>query len=174
MVYHYTLLCAIIHYYCAIIHYYCNYCNYCIIIRIIVNNRQCNCNYLTIIRGWSENFSAKQTSGMGNTPRVSCWRRVPAAWSPRSVIDMDLWFLGSAHGVPTDPLCLRWQSMACRESNSFLQWTHLKPNAIGNRLGPSGFPLPAPRRMLWVATSVNSTVLISSNIILILFLTNSD
>ncbi len=24
----------------------------------------------------------------------------------------------------------------------------LKRNAIGNRLGPSGFPLPAPRRML--------------------------
>ena len=99
-------------------------------------------------------FSAKQTSGMGNTPRVSCWRRIPAVWSPRSVIDIDLWFLGSAHGVPTDPLCLRWQSMACSESNSFLQWTHLKPNAIGNRLGPSCFPLPAPRRMLWVALNL--------------------
>ncbi len=81
MVYHYTLLCAIIHYYCTIIRYYYNYCNY--------------WNYLTIIRGWCERFWAKQTSGMGNTPRVSCWRRIPAAWSPRSVIDMDLWFLGS-------------------------------------------------------------------------------
>ncbi len=132
MVYYYTLLCAIIHSYCTIIHYYYNYCNY--------------CNYLTIIRGWCEHFWAKQKSGMGNTPRVSCWRRIPAAWSPRSVIDMDLWFLGSAHGVPTDQLCLRWQSMACRESNSFLQWTHLKPNAIGTRLGPSGFPFPGDSR----------------------------
>ncbi len=44
---------------------------------------------------------------------------------------------------------LRWTSMACRESNSFWQWTHLKPNAIGNRLGPSGSPLTAP--LLWIA-----------------------
>ena len=92
-----------------------------------------------------------KTAGMGNTPRVSSWRRIPAAWSSRSVIDMDLWFLGSAHGVPTDAMCLRWTSMACRESNSALHSTHLKPNAIGKRLGPSGFPLPAPRRMLWIA-----------------------
>jgi hypothetical protein len=95
--------------------------------------------------------SQNKTAGMGNTPRVSCWRRIPAAWSSRSVIDMDLWFLGSAHGVPTDAMCLRWTSMACRESNSALHSTHLKPNAIGKRLGPSGFPLPAPRRMMWIA-----------------------
>jgi hypothetical protein len=36
--------------------------------------------------------------------------------------------------------------MACRVSNSSQKWTHLKPNAIGNRLGPSEFPLPAPQR----------------------------
>ena len=99
-------------------------------------------------------FSEQQNAGMGNTPRVSCWRRIPAAWSPRSVNDMDLWFLGSAHGVPNDELCLRWMSMACRESNSFLQWAHLKPNDMGNLFGPSGFPLPAPlaapRSMLWL------------------------
>ena len=65
-----------------------------------------------------------KTAGMGNTPRVSCWRRIPAAWSSRSVIDMDLWFLGSAHGVPTDAMCLRWTSMACRESNYCTEtWT---------------------------------------------------
>ena len=102
-------------------------------------------------------------SGMGNTPRVSCWRRIPAAWSPRSVNDMDLWFLGSAHGVPTDVLCLRGMSMACRESNSLLQWAHLKPNDMGNLFGPSGFPLPAPlpapRRMLSVDCDFNLNVL---------------
>ena len=91
---------------------------------------------------------------MGNTPRVSCWRRIPADWSPRSVNDMDLEFLGSAHGVPTNELCLRWMSMAWRDSNSLLQWEHLKPNDIGNRFGPSGFPLPAPRRMPWIALPV--------------------
>ena len=101
-------------------------------------------------------FSEQKNAGMGNTPRVSCWRRIPAAWSPRSVNDMDLWFLGSAsaHGVPNNELCLWWMSMACRESNSFLQWAHLKPNDMGNLFGPSGFPLPAPlpapRRMLWL------------------------
>jgi hypothetical protein len=60
---------------------------------------------------------------------------------------------GHWHGLVVPGICTRWrwQSMACRESNSFLLWTHLKPNAIGNRLGPSGFPLPAPRRMLWIA-----------------------
>jgi hypothetical protein len=58
---------------------------------------------------------AKETSGMGNTPSVSWWRRtwIPTPWSTRSVIDMDLWFLGSAHGVPTNKGCLRWTSMAC-------------------------------------------------------------
>ena len=99
-------------------------------------------------------FSEQETAGVGNTPRVSCWRRIPAAWSPRSVNDMDLWFLGSAHGVPTDVLCLRWMSMVCRDSNLLLQWAHLKPNDMGNLFGPSGFPLPAPlpapRRMLWL------------------------
>jgi hypothetical protein len=39
-------------------------------------------------------------------------------------------------------------SMECRDLNSLLQLTHLKPNVIGNRLGPSGFLLSAPRRML--------------------------
>jgi hypothetical protein len=43
-----------------------------------------------------------KNSGMGNTPRISCWRRIPADWSPLSVNDMDLEFLGSAHGVPTN------------------------------------------------------------------------
>ena len=101
-------------------------------------------------------FSGQENAGMGHTPRVSCWRRIPAAWSPRSVNDMDLWFLGSAHSVPTDVLCLRCIFMACRESNSLLQWAHLKPNAVGNLFGPSGFPLPeplqvpAPWRMLWL------------------------
>jgi hypothetical protein len=90
-------------------------------------------------------------SWMGNTLWVSWWWRIPAAWLSRSVIDMDLWFLGSAHGVPTNKGCLRWTSIACSESNSFLQWTHLKPNAIGSRWGPSGFPLPAPRRMPSIA-----------------------
>ena len=51
---------------------------------------------------------------------------------------------------PADELCQRWMSMACCESNSFLQWAHLKPNDMGNLFGPSGFPLPAPRRMLSV------------------------
>ncbi len=96
-------------------------------------------------------FWSKQTSGMGNTLRVSSWWRILAAWLTWSVNDMDLWFLGSAHCVPTGKMCLWWMSMACRESNSFLQWTHLKPNAIGNRLGPSGFPLPALWRMRWIA-----------------------
>ena len=88
-------------------------------------------------------FSEQKNAGMGNTPRVSYWLRILAAWSPRSVNDIDLWFLGSAHGVPNDELCLRWMSMAYRESNSFLQWAHLKPNDMGNLFGPSGFPLPA-------------------------------
>ena len=137
MVYHYTILCAIIYDYFTIM----------TLIAIIAIIALFSLLWRVEVRF----FWAKQTSGMGNTPRVSCWRRIPAAWSPRPVIDMDLWFLGSAHGVPCAELCLRWTSMACRESNSFLQWTHLKPNAIGNRLGPSGFPLPGPRRMLWIA-----------------------
>ena len=42
-----------------------------------------------------------------NTPRVSCQRRIPAKeLSPRAVNDMDLKFLGSAHGLPTDAMCL--------------------------------------------------------------------
>ena len=61
---------------------------------------------------------------------------------------------GGGRGVPTDVLCLRWMSMTCRDSNSLLQWAHLKPNDMGNLFGPSGFPLPAPlpapRRMLWL------------------------
>ena len=90
------------------------------------------------------------------TPRVSCWRRFPAKkWSSRPVNDMDLELLGSAHGVPTDLLCLRWQSMPARDPNSLLQWTHLKPNDSGTCLGASGFPrsavAPAPRRTLWMA-----------------------
>ena len=106
--------------------------------------------FMTMSRRQSRHFLSKTNAGMGNTPRVSCWRRIPAAWSSRSVNEMDLWFLGSAHGVPNDELCLRWMSMAYRESNSFLQWAHLKPNDMGNLFGPSGFPLPAPRRMLSV------------------------
>ena len=70
---------------------------------------------MTTSRRQSRHFLRKTNAGMGNTPRVSCWRRIPAAWSPRSVNDMDLWFLGSAHGVPNDELCLRWMSMACSE-----------------------------------------------------------
>ena len=31
-------------------------------------------------------FSGQENAGMGHTPRVSCWRRIPAAWSPRSVV----------------------------------------------------------------------------------------
>ena len=89
---------------------------------------------------------------MGNTPRVSCWRRIPAKeCPPRAVNDMDLEFLGSAHGVPTDALCLWWVSMPIRESNSLLQWAHWKPNDSGNCFTPLGCPLPAPRRMLWMA-----------------------
>ena len=93
---------------------------------------------------------------MGNTPRVSCWRRIPAKeWSPRAVNEMDLEFLGSAHGVPTDELCRRWTSMPARDPNSLLQQAHWKPNDSGNCFGPSGFPLPAaaPWRtgMLWMA-----------------------
>ena len=42
MVYHYTLLCTIIHYYCTIIYYYHNYCNY--------------CNYLTIMIAWGIDY----------------------------------------------------------------------------------------------------------------------
>ena len=94
---------------------------------------------------------------MGNTPRVSCRRRIPAEWSPRAVNDMDLEFLGSAHGVPTNMLCLRCWAMPARESNSLLQLAHLKPNDSGNCFGPSGFPLPAPRSMLceWRSTYSN-------------------
>ena len=89
---------------------------------------------------------------MGNTPRVSCWRRIPAKeCPPRAVNDMDLEILGSAHGVPTDALCLWWVSMPIRESNSLLQWAHWKPNDSGNCSTPLGCPLPAPRRMLWMA-----------------------
>ena len=75
--------------------------------------------FMTISRRQSRHFWAKN-AGMGNTPRVPCWRRIPAAWSPRSVNDMDLWFLGSAHCVPNDELCLQWMCMAC-------QWIKLVP-----------------------------------------------
>ena len=89
---------------------------------------------------------------MGNTPRVSCWRRIPAEWSPRAVNDMDLEFLGSAHGVLTNDRFLRCWAIPARESNSLPQWAHLKPNDSGNCFGAaSGFPLPASRRMLWIA-----------------------
>ena len=89
---------------------------------------------------------------LGNTPRVSCCWRISAEWSPRAVHDMDLELLGSApwHGVPTNEMCLRWMFMACSESNSLLQLAHLKPNDIGNLFRPSGFPRPAPQRMLWL------------------------
>ena len=137
MVCHYILLFSIIHYYDAIM----------TVIAIIALIAQFSVGEVSIF--WELN------AGMGSTPRVSCWRRLPANWSPRSVKDMDLEFLGSAHGLPTDETCLRWMSMTCRDSNSLLQWAHLKPNDIGNRFGPSGFPLPAPRRMLWIALPVN-------------------
>ena len=83
-------------------------------------------------------FWAKKNAGMGNTPRVSCWRRIPAEWSPRAVNDMDLELLGSAHGVPTYNLFLRCWAMPARDSNSLPQWAHLKPNDSGNCFGASG------------------------------------
>jgi hypothetical protein len=116
MVCHYILLFFIIRYYDAIM----------TVIAIIALIAQFSVGEVSIF--WELN------AGMGSTPRVSCWRRLPANWSPRSVKDMDLEFLGSAHGLPTDETCLRWMSMACRDSNSLLQWAHLKPNVSGLRV----------------------------------------
>ena len=96
-------------------------------------------------------FSVQKNAGMDNIPRVSCWRRIPAEWSPRAVHDMDLEFLGSAHGVPIEKLLLRCWAMPARESNSLLQLAHMKPNDSGNCFGPQGCLPPAPRRMLWIA-----------------------
>ncbi len=113
-----------------------------------------------IIKFYVSMLWAKETSGMGNTPMVSWWRRtwIPTPWSTRSVIDMDLWFLGSAHGVPTNKRRLRWTSMACRESNSFLKLTHLQLNAISPMLcyvrRVSLFPhLYSCCEILWIAFS---------------------
>ena len=64
-------------------------------------------------------FSEQKNAGMDNTPRVSCWRRIPAAWSPRSVNDMDLWFLGSAHGVPNDCVCDECPWHAVNQTRSY-------------------------------------------------------
>ncbi len=102
---------------------------------------------------WQESIFSKYSAGMGNAPSVSCSRTTPAMeWPPRWVNDMDLWFSGSAHGVPVELLCLRWQSKAStREPNSPRHSRHLNPYDIGNCLLPSGFPRPAPRRMLWMA-----------------------
>ena len=99
---------------------------------------------------WQESIFSKYSAGMGNTPSVSCSRTTPAKERPpRSVNDMDLWFSGSAHGVPIELPCLRWQSKATREPNSPRHSRHLNPSDIGTCALPSGFPRPAPRRMLW-------------------------
>ena len=106
---------------------------------------------ISALSRWSVHFLSQKNACMGNTPRVPCWWRIPADWSPRAVNDMDLELLGSAHGVPTYNLFLRCWAMPARDSNSLPQWAHLKPNDSGNCFGASGFPRPAPRRMLWMA-----------------------
>ncbi len=77
------------------------------------------------------------------TPRVSCWRRIHR-------IDHGLGVLAICTGCP-NVRCRRWQSMPIHELNSPSQWAHLKPNDIGNCFLPTGFPWPAPRRILWMA-----------------------
>ena len=107
---------------------------------------------ISLLLVWQASILCKKNDSMCFTPRVSCWRRISVKeWSPRPVNDMDLEFLGSAHGVPTDELCLRWTSMPARDPNSLLRWRHLKPNDSGTCLGPSGFPRPTPPCMLWMA-----------------------
>ena len=75
-----------------------------------------------------------ECAGMAVAPRVSCCRRIDDATLARAVNDRDLLFSGSAHGVPWDVGCRRWQSMPVFESNSLVQWAHRYPNACGAAL----------------------------------------
>ena len=141
MIDHYNTLMAIIHYYDTVM----------TIMPIIAISALISLFSIEEVSTEIPVWVTHKNAVLGNTPRVSCWRRIPAEWSPRAVHDMDLELLGSAHGVPTDELHLRCWAMPARESNSLLQLAHLKPNDSGNCFGPLGFPLPTPRRMLWMA-----------------------
>ena len=88
-----------------------------------------------------------QCAGMAVAPRVSCCRRIDDATLARAVNDRDLLFSGSAHGVPWDVGCRRWQSMPVFESNSLLQWAHRYPNACGALLLTAWTSLLAGRIM---------------------------
>ena len=100
----------------------------------------CYCSTSSVTRAIAVLQVCKYSAGMGNTPSVSCSRTTPAKERPpRSVNDMDLWFSGSAHGVPIELPCLRWQSKATREPNSPRHSRHLNPNYSGT------CALPCPR-----------------------------
>ena len=77
------------------------------------------------------NNTNMQCAGMAVAPRVSCCRREEDATLARAVNDNDLVLWGSAHGVPRDVGCRRWQSMPVLESNSLEQWAQRYPNACG-------------------------------------------
>ena len=123
MVYHYTILCAIINDYFTIMP----------LIAIIAIIALFSLLWRVEVRF----FWAKQTSGTFRDEQHT--EGIMLAKNPSGLITS----AGHWHGLVVPGICTL--------SSNRRAVSAMNPNAIGNRLGPSGLPLPAPRRMLWIA-----------------------